>query len=146
MSNTEMQFEKTLLNQRSLRAAVRPLTLDQIDEAIEKLTAVRAERYEAEKEQIEAEKARQAKLAEFRELMKEEGIDPADLIAGVETTTTTKQKAKRAPRPAKYEYLNADGERMTWTGQGRQPRAIADAIAEGSKTLEDFEIKAAAAE
>lgn len=146
MSNTEMQFEKTLLNQRSLRAAVRPLTIDQIDEAIEKLTAIRAERYEAEKEQIEAEKARQAKLAEFRELMKEEGINPADLIAGVETTTTTKQKAKRAPRPAKYEYLNADGERMTWTGQGRQPRAIADAIAEGSKTLEDFEIKAAAAE
>lgn len=42
-------------------------------------------------------------------------------------------------RPAKYKYTDDQGNDKTWTGQGRTPKAIADAIASG-KTLQDFEI------
>lgn len=47
-------------------------------------------------------------------------------------------KGKRAPRPAKYRYLD-NGVEKTWTGQGRMPSAIAKAVAEG-KSVEDFAI------
>ncbi|WP_234919388.1 H-NS family nucleoid-associated regulatory protein, partial [Aeromonas veronii] len=48
------------------------------------------------------------------------------------------EKAKRAPRPAKYRYQD-NGVEKTWTGQGRMPSAIASAVAAG-KSLEDFAI------
>jgi len=47
-------------------------------------------------------------------------------------------KGKRAPRPAKYRYLD-NGVEKTWTGQGRMPSVIAKAVAEG-KSVEDFAI------
>ncbi|OEG04156.1 hypothetical protein BFG06_22165 [Aeromonas caviae] len=41
-----------------------------------------------------------------------------------------------APRPAKYKYAE-DGQEKTWTGQGRMPKAIAEAVANG-RALEEF--------
>ncbi|EGU36842.1 H-NS family nucleoid-associated regulatory protein, partial [Vibrio scophthalmi] len=41
-------------------------------------------------------------------------------------------KSKRAPRPAKYRYMDENGEEKTWTGQGRTPSALVD------KNLDDF--------
>lgn len=145
MSNeTENHFERVLLNQRSLRATLRKFTLDQIDEGIAKMQAIREERYEAEKHDIQAREERQKKINEMLMLMESEGLSPLDLMGGNSAVAETgaKTRAKRAPRPAKYEYTNENGEKMTWTGQGRQPRAIAEAIAAG-RTLEEFEIKSA---
>ena len=45
----------------------------------------------------------------------------------------------RALRPAKYKYIDENGDEKTWTGQGRTPKAIAAAL-EGGKALEDFAI------
>ena len=44
---------------------------------------------------------------------------------------------KRQPRPAKYKFTDVNGETKTWTGQGRTPKPIAQALAEG-KSLDDF--------
>lgn len=44
---------------------------------------------------------------------------------------------KRQPRPAKYKFIDVNGETKTWTGQGRTPKPIAQALAEG-KSLDDF--------
>lgn len=130
-------FLKTLLNIRSLRAALRELSFEQLVEVKEKLDEVFAER-EQQESKIQAESAeRLQKLAEFTELLKEAGIDPSELVG-----TTTKVnaegavKSKRAPRPAKYRYTE-NGQEKTWTGQGRMPKAIAAAV-EGGKALEDF--------
>ncbi|MND12123.1 DNA-binding protein StpA [compost metagenome] len=142
MSNeTENHFERVLLNQRSLRATLRKFTLDQIDEGIAKMQAIREERYEAEKHDIQAREERQKKINEMLMLMESEGLSPLDLMGGNSAVAETRAKV-RAKRPAKYEYTNENGEKMTWTGQGRQPRAIAEAIAAG-RTLEEFEIKSA---
>ena len=130
-------FLKTLLNIRSLRAALRELSFEQLVEVKEKLDEVFAER-EQQENKIKAESAeRLQKLAEFTELLKEAGIDPSELVG---TATTAKAegtvKSKRAPRPAKYRYTE-DGQEKTWTGQGRMPKAIAEAVAAG-KALDDF--------
>lgn len=50
-------------------------------------------------------------------------------------------KAKRAQRPAKYSYVDENGETKTWTGQGRTPAVIKKAMDEQGKSLDDFLIK-----
>ncbi|MGN5161198.1 H-NS family histone-like protein [Aeromonas dhakensis] len=130
-------FLKILMNIRSLRAALRELSFEQLVEAKDKFDEIYADR-EQQENKIKAESAeRLQKLAEFTELLKEAGIDPSELVG---TATTAKAegtvKSKRAPRPAKYRYTE-DGQEKTWTGQGRMPKAIAEAVTAG-KALDDF--------
>ncbi|MCO4174444.1 H-NS histone family protein [Aeromonas veronii] len=130
-------FLKTLLNIRSLRAALRELSFEQLVEIREKFEEIFAER-EQQENKIKAESAeRLQKLAEFTEMLKEAGIDPSELVGTVAPAKGDGTvKAKRTPRPAKYRYTE-DGQEKTWTGQGRMPKAIAAAV-EGGKALEDF--------
>lgn len=125
---------KVLLNLRSLRAVARELTLEQLQEALEKLQAVVSEREEAEAEARAAEKERIEKLEKYREMLIQDGIDPEELLA---TLGGTKPKSKRATRPAKYKYIDVDGSEKTWTGQGRTPKVIKEALDNGGK-IEDF--------
>ncbi len=124
---------KALLNLRSLRALSRELTLEQLQEALEKLTAVVQEREESEAESRAQEKEREEKLAQYREMLIKDGIDPEELVAMLGKAP----KAKRAARPAKYKYVDENGEDKTWTGQGRTPSVIKIALDEG-KSLDDF--------
>ena len=131
------ELTKTLLNIRSLRAFSRELTLEQLEEALEKLSLVVSERKETEEVEL-AERAEQgAKLAAIAEQIAKEGIDVAALISALAGETKTKSKAKRAPRPAKYKYVDTNGDEKTWTGQGRTPSAIQD-ILDSGKSLEEF--------
>ncbi|HGY5236328.1 TPA: H-NS family nucleoid-associated regulatory protein [Aeromonas salmonicida subsp. pectinolytica] len=130
-------FLKTLLNIRSLRAALRELSFEQLVEVKEKFDEVFAEREQQETKLREESAERLQKLAEFTEMLKEAGIDPSELVGtAAPAKADGSAKAKRAPRPAKYKYAE-DGQEKTWTGQGRMPKAIAEAVAAG-KTLEDF--------
>ncbi len=132
-------FLKVLLNIRSLRAALRDLPFEQLEEIKEKMDTVIGERMASAKAEAEEREAHEKKLAEFRELLAIEGISPEDLIGGklAATSPASGSKSKRAPRPAKYRYM-VNGEEKTWTGQGRMPAQIAAAIEAGHKTIEDF--------
>ena len=132
------ELAKGLTNLRSLRAAVRELTLEQAESALEKLQTAVEEKRANEAELIKAETERKERLAKYKELMEKEGITPEELqeIFG---TTATSAKAKRPPRPAKYAFIDENGECKTWTGQGRTPRPIQNALNSG-KSLSDFEI------
>ncbi len=63
------------------------------------------------------------------------GIDPAELLGSAPAATTT-VKVKRAPRPAKYRYVE-NGVERTWTGQGRTPKFLAEQLEQG-RQLDDF--------
>ena len=130
------EFLKVLLNIRSLRAACRDLTLEQLEEGLEKLSAIVDERRQDESAERQAREEHQKKIAEYAEMLRAAGIDPAELVNTVVPENT--KVSKRAPRPAKYRYLD-NGVEKTWTGQGRMPSAIAKAVAEG-KSVEDFAI------
>ena len=131
-------FLKVLLNIRSLRAAVRDLPFEQLQETKEKCDTVVQEQLKAAEVDQAAKLEHEKKLAEFRELLAIEGISPEDLLSGRGLTAGVDAgaKAKRAPRPAKYRYL-VEGEARTWTGQGRMPAQIAAAIASG-ESLDAF--------
>ena len=131
-------FLKTLMNIRSLRAVLRELSYEQLVEAKDKFDEIYAEREQQESKLREESAERLQQLAEFTELLKQAGIDPSELVgtAAPAKADGSANKAKRAPRPAKYKYIE-DGQEKTWTGQGRMPKAIAEAVAAG-KALDDF--------
>lgn len=129
-------FLKVLLNVRSLRAAMRELSLEQVKEAHEKIESIYLERLEqAEKEQA-ANAEHQQKLAEFQAMLADAGIDPAELVGSAPAMSTGAVKVKRAPRPPKYRYVE-NGVEKTWTGQGRTPKFLAEQLEQG-RQLDDF--------
>ncbi|HBV2113936.1 TPA: H-NS histone family protein, partial [Escherichia coli] len=120
---------KILNNIRTLRAQAREFSLETLDEMLEKLTTVVEERRQEYVSYRKEREERQAKLEAFRLQLLEDGIDPADLLSGL--SSSSKPKSNREPRPAKYKYIDENGEQKTWTGQGRTPKAIATAIEAG---------------
>lgn len=129
---------KQINNIRTLRSQARELPVDVLEEMLEKLNIVVAERREEDAAKVASEAERTNKLEAFRQMMLEDGIDPSELLAM--SPTTFKPKKNREPRPAKYQYTDESGELKSWTGQGRTPKFIADKIEAGA-TLADFEIK-----
>ncbi|CFQ32888.1 MULTISPECIES: histone-like nucleoid-structuring protein H-NS [Yersinia] len=128
---------KILNNIRTLRAQARECTLETLEEMLEKLEVVVNERRE-EDSQVQAEiEERERKLSQYREMLIADGIDPNELLQTMSATKAT-TKAKRAARPAKYKYVDENGETKTWTGQGRTPAVIKKAIEEEGKSLDDF--------
>lgn len=128
-------FLRTFLNARSLRVATRELPFEQLEDAYLKLQAIVTERRESEEAERQSQAERIQKIEEYKALLKAEGIDIADLMVGA--VTSPDKKSKREPRPAKYQYTDAEGNTQTWTGQGRQPVPIREGIAQG-KNLDDY--------
>ncbi|GAA3527927.1 H-NS family nucleoid-associated regulatory protein [Zobellella aerophila] len=131
------EFLKTLLNIRSLRAAGRELTLEQLEEGLAKLSSVVEERREAEAEERATAAERERKLKEYMNMLAADGIDINDLV---ELAEPSKKSVGRSKRPAKYAYTDENGEQKTWTGQGRKPSVIQTALDNGG-SLDDFLIK-----
>lgn len=127
---------KVLNNIRTLRAQAREVSLTELEEMLEKLEAVVNERRESEAAIASEVKEKEEKLAKYRQMLLDDGIDLSELTAAAETTSG-KSRAKRAPRPAKYQYTDENGETKSWTGQGRTPAVIKQALDQGKK-LEDF--------
>ena len=126
---------KNLNNIRSLRVMARELSVEFLDELLEKFRVVTQERRD-EEEQIQRQRAeRQEKMNNLLALMKADGINPEDLLSMA--STASRAVKKRQPRPAKYRFTDTDGETKTWTGQGRMPKPITQALAAG-KSLDDF--------
>ena len=126
---TMSEVLKTLLNIRSLRATTRELSITELEEAFDKFGKIVEER-RVEQEQAEAEvQAKFDKISKYKDMLAEDGLSAEDLMAMMESRDSAPRK-KREPRPAKYEYF-VDGERKTWTGQGRTPAYIAQQEAQG---------------
>ena len=120
-----------------MRAQARECSLETLEEMLEKLDVVVNERRE-EESHAQAENAeRSRKLEQYREMLLADGIDPNELLNALSENKTV-TKARRAARPAKYSYVDENGENRTWTGQGRTPAVIRKAIEEDGKQLDDF--------
>lgn len=130
---------KILNNIRTLRAQARECTLETLEEMLEKLEVVVNERREEESAAAAEVEERTRKLQQYREMLIADGIDPNELLnslAAVKSGT----KAKRAQRPAKYSYVDENGETKTDL-PGRTPAVIKKAMDEQGKSLDDFLIK-----
>ena len=120
---------QSLNNIRTLRAMAREFSIDVLEEMLEKFRVVTKERREEEEQQQRELAERQEKISTWLELMKADGINSS--------AAAPRAGKKHQPRPAKYKFTDVNGETKTWTGQGRTPKPIAQALAEG-KSLDDF--------
>lgn len=114
---------KMLTNVRSLRVLARETSLEQLEIALEKFSLVVEEKREAEAKAEREIAERQARIAKLKESLIQEEITAQELaiLLGQESQS---QRKKREPRPAKYKYIDENGEERTWTGQGRTPKVI----------------------
>ncbi|SHH62465.1 H-NS histone family protein [Ferrimonas marina] len=130
------EFLEILTHARRLKAQVKELSLEELDEVITKLQGIKTEREEEFAAEQEANAERMAKILEIQEQMAQAGISFDDLNAA---DVGIKPRKKRAPRPPKYEIM-VGGERITWTGQGRTPKAIKERLDAG-ENLDSFLIQ-----
>jgi len=128
---------KILNNIRTLRAQARECSLETLEEMLEKLEVVVNERRDEENQAQAEVEERTRKLQQYRDMLIADGIDPNELLSSL-AAAKAPGKSKRAARPAKYQYVEENGETKTWTGQGRTPAVIKKAIEEQGKQLEDF--------
>lgn len=135
-------FLKVLTHERRLRARTKDLSLDELKEVQDKLSRVVAAREEDEKERLREEAAKQEKVEAIKKQMKESGVDLNDLapeLVSQQSKPAKSTSSKRTPKLPKYAYI-VDGAEKTWTGQGRTPKVIKQALDKG-KQLKDFLIK-----
>ncbi|AWI51725.1 DNA-binding protein H-NS [Actinobacillus minor 202] len=125
---------KTLSNIRSLRVIARETSLEQLESLQEKLAIV----IEEKREELKNQELEQAKFLEglnkYKEMLAQDGISAEELVALLGGQVEKKVRKAIAPRPAKYKFIDANGNEKTWTGQGRTPRELV------GKNLADFEI------
>lgn len=120
-----------VLSKRNLKAAVKDLTFDEISKAIDILNAEAVKIKEAEAEEQMRLENRKETLKQIRDLLVENDLSPADLLA-------LDNGVKKAVAPPKYCY-KVNGKEITWSGAGRMPKVIKAAIEAGAK-LEDMAI------
>lgn len=97
-----------LKNIRTLRSQTREMSLDALEDILEKFKIILIERREEETLRLAKESQRRDKLETLRQMMLDEGIDPSELMAAV--GSPGKVKRTRSPRPAKYRYTDETGE------------------------------------
>lgn len=125
---------KVLNNIRTLRAQARELPLSDLEEILEKLTVVVTERREEVEAENKQNREKEEKLSKYREMLLADNIDLNELLGAMDSG---KKRQRRAPRPAKYKYIDENGEEKSWTGQGRTPATIKKVLDEGGN-LDEF--------
>ncbi|MDO4626880.1 MAG: H-NS family nucleoid-associated regulatory protein [Pasteurellaceae bacterium] len=122
------ELVKGLKNLRILRAAANELSLDELEQALSKFQQIVADRRAAEEAAAAQNKERQERIAKLKKELEEQGISVEELgVVGV------KEKKQRKQLQPKYKFINELGEEKTWTGQGRMPLALQNAIKAGKK-------------
>lgn len=129
---------RILTNIRSVRVFARETSFEQLLEIQEKLNAVIEERREdAEREAAERQE-REKKRQELLQLIQAEGFDLSELVTE-STDVSTRPKRKGPKAPPKYRF-EEQGETKYWSGRGRTPKPIDEALKAG-RSLDEFLIK-----
>ncbi|EBX3445445.1 DNA-binding protein [Salmonella enterica subsp. enterica serovar Typhimurium] len=134
MSEVE-SVRKILSNIRSLRAFAREVDFALLEDMAEKLNSVVEERRADAEREAQERQQRETRKRELLEMINSEGFSVSELL-GDSTAEVGRKKRVVQQVPAKYQF-EVNGEMQYWTGRGRKPKAIEEALAAGKK-LDDF--------
>ena len=139
----------TLNNIRTIRKEAREISFEIFEEILEMMKKVHEELLA---DQLEIEEKRAKKLAlmeQFREMLAAEGIEGisiSEIADGVAAPAAKSGKGKvakgdkRGAVERKYAYKDENGKEVLWSGRGRLPKPVEEAMKKGAKK-EDFLIK-----
>jgi DNA-binding protein H-NS len=125
-------FLRIITHARRLKSALNELGVEQLEEVKIKLQKIIDDRIAEEKAAQLENAVRNEKILEIRELLRQEGIDPGELLDGF-----SEKPGRQAMRKPKYEIWSETGDHITWTGQGRMPN-IFKARIETGESLDTF--------
>lgn len=128
-------FIRILTHSRRLKTAVKGLGIEQLEEIKSKLQAIIDECIAEEEAEKQGNAERIEKIRKYKEMLAADGIELVDLAGEF----LPGDQRKRIPRQPKYEVWNDEGDRITWTGQGRMPN-IFKAKIDAGEPLETFRI------
>ncbi|HFW1605094.1 TPA: H-NS family nucleoid-associated regulatory protein [Salmonella enterica subsp. enterica serovar Java] len=134
MSEVE-SVRKILSNIRSLRAFAREVDFALLEDMSEKLNSVVEERRADAEREAKERQQRETRKRELLEMINSEGFSVSELL-GDSTAEAGRKKRVVQQVPAKYQF-EVNGEMQYWTGRGRKPKAIEEALAAGKK-IDDF--------
>ena len=126
-------FIGILTHGRRFKAAIKELSIDDLNELSGKLEKIISERASQAEAETAAIADRNTKIDEIRKQMEAVGLSIDDLGS----TAVKAAPKKRAPRPAKYTIVDVNGETITWTGQGRIPTVFKNELDRG-RSMDDF--------
>ncbi|CAI1206360.1 H-NS homolog stpA [Serratia ficaria] len=138
MSDTTANNEirRTLSNIRSLRVFARETEFDLLLDMYEKLGSVIEERREDAEREAKERAEREQKRQDLLQLIAGEGFTPEELLGQIEGQGKSKKRSKTPKAAPKYQFIE-DGVTKTWTGKGRKPKPIEEALAAG-RDLDEF--------
>ncbi|WP_343153134.1 H-NS family nucleoid-associated regulatory protein [Buchnera aphidicola] len=128
---------KKINNIRILRSQTKKISLKILEKILKKFKIIVNERRKKEVKLQEEIKKKNKKLNYYRKMLLADGINLHELLNKKNLKKNIYQKNKII-HPAKYKYLNKKGEMKTWTGKGRTPTVIKNAILNKRKNLKDF--------
>ena len=138
MSEEYSAVRRVLSNVRSIKAFVRETDFELLLEIKDKLEAAIEDRNAEYEQEKAAALAKESKRQELLQLIAGEGFSVDELL-GNEPAKPTRKASTGVKRPAKYVY-QLDGVNKSWSGVGRKPKPIQDALDAGG-SLNDFLIK-----
>ncbi|WP_158782799.1 H-NS family nucleoid-associated regulatory protein [Pantoea sp. BAV 3049] len=127
-------IRRVLGNIRSARVFARDCDFELLTDIHDKLGVVIEERRADAEREAEERRARDIKRQELLELINTEGFSIQELL-GDAPAGATKKKSGGTVAP-KYQYVE-NGVQQTWSGRGRKPKPIQEALDAGRK-LEEF--------
>lgn len=131
-------FHKTLGNMHSLRAAFKDVDPDALRDIVHKINAIIDEKESALEEERRQLAEKHEKIEKIKATLVDLGLTPEDLVT--EETKKNIQLSKRKKRQTnpKYEYIDENGVKKTWTGQGRIPTPMKSAMEKENRKKDDF--------
>ncbi|MBQ8707004.1 MAG: H-NS histone family protein [Succinivibrionaceae bacterium] len=121
-------FQRTITDFNKLQEVCSNISFDVLEQGLSNLSSIISERRKSEENKTK-------KISAVLDQLKREGISLNDLI---DSSDEAPKRASRGGRPALYQYSAPNGKIKQWTGQGRKPKPIQDALDAGTATLDDF--------
>ncbi|MBQ3683421.1 H-NS family nucleoid-associated regulatory protein [Succinimonas sp.] len=139
-------LKSAIASVKALSTATRDLSVAELEDIIEKVKQVIAERQQAEIDRANRLKAFEEAFKKIEEIRESSGMSDELLAARYSKVPLSGEKKERKPRKAvvpKYRYTTMDGEEKLWTGQGKTPLPLKERMAaDGVTDKEHYRIPA----
>ena len=139
-------LKSAIASVKALSTATRDLSVAELEDIIEKVKQVIAERQQAEIDRANRLKAFEEAFKKIEEIRESSGLSDELLAARYSKVPLSGEKKERKPRKAvvpKYRYTTMDGEEKLWTGQGKTPLPLKERMAaDGVTDKEHYRIPA----